>query len=216
MNEDLQNLLKPSDQTKRQVLNVLATFIESGYIPFDQASTRPHLAMSSTGSVSIDILPSTFLDPTSDVYQINLLPGPLTLKILPVGGKLAVHVASDRDVTSVTIDTNMAYSAVSDRIRSGLISFLTAHPTSGPNISPVDDKILRRPRVDRLRPDDPLRLLPGHTPEGGDQVGPHHPIFGEPRYDPLGPGNIGEPNYDHQPPGPFGARPSRRPNFPFQ
>jgi hypothetical protein len=72
------------------------------------------------------------------------------------------------------------------------------------------------PRPSGLFGEDPMRLLPGHTPEGGDQVGPHHPMFGDPHYDPLGPGNVGEPDYDHEVPQPFGQRPRPRgpPGFP--
>jgi len=204
MNESLQNLLKPSDPTRKLVVDVVSSFLENGYLPCIGTSTTPSLSISSTGSVSLDILPPDFLTASNDVYQLNLVPGPINLKMLPVGNKLAVHVSCDSDVTSVTLEPESPYQAVNERIRLGLLPFVQRPPAIG------------RRRRDPTHPEDPLCWLPGHTPEGGDLVGPHNPIFGEPRYDPIGPGNIGEPDYDHQPPGPFGTRPPRRPFFPFQ
>jgi len=218
MNEALQNLLRPQDGTKRAVVAVVAAFLDSGYIPSITRDRLPILNLTPSGSVSLDILPSDFLSASSDVYQLNLLPGPVNVKIIPLGSKLAIHATAGDDLTSLTIESNLHPADVSVRVTAGLIAHLRRPlpETQGINRIPEAQPIFRRPRLDRPDPDDPLRLLPGHTPEGGDLVGPHHPLFGDPRYDPIGPGNIGEPNFDHQPPGPFGQRPSRRPNFPFQ
>ena len=211
----LQALLNPRDDCQKVIGVVIQTMIESGFVPCDFETGLPTYTQSNSGSVSLQIVPEGFFANTSDVYQLKFLPGPTTLKLLIVGNKLALHAVCQDEVTSLNIDLNTPVTGVTERVRSGLIPYLKG---STSNLNTRDDyDRQQRPRAGRLPPDDPLRILPGHTPDGGDLVGPHNPIFGDPRFDPIGPGNIGEPDYDHQLPGPFGApRQPRRPNFPFR
>lgn len=211
----LQTLLNPSNDIQRIVVAVIETLIRSGFVPCDNVSGEPLYFKDSSGGISLHVVPEGFLSSNTEMYQLNFLPGPLTLKLLVVGSKLAVHAALAFDVASVNIDLNTPLADVSTRIRSGLLPYLRGSTAT----ATTEDAFSRqpRPRVGRLPPDDPLRILPGHTPDGGDLIGPHNPIFGDPRYDPIGPGNIGEPDFDHQLPGPFGPpRQPRRPNFPFR
>ena len=213
MFRSLTEFVSPQDETGQIVLAIHSAFIESGYLPVSPPSNQPVLFRSPDGSVSVQLLPSGALSSPSTVYDFTYTPGPTKLRILPVEREIVAHVSfPGSSVQTISFPLTAKPEDVIDSLKQ---TMLTQQPAPISHIAdPTQQPSSIRPRLPRL-PRDPLGFLPGHTPEGGDQVGPHNPIFGEPRYDPLGPGCVGEPDFDHQVPGLWGQRPRGKGPFGF-
>jgi hypothetical protein len=197
------NEIKKSYKTTANLPSIAVTtaFLESGYLPspleFDVADD---------GSINLKIFKS---NEVSGVSEFTFTPGPMLVKIVSIGDKLVVHaMKQDGNIETIQLPVSMEPEEIHRKVKSELISFFSSKPKPPSGIL-IETEYRNPSQSSRRRGvlDDPLGYLPGHTPEG-DMVGPYHPMFGEPRYDPIGPGSIGEPNYDHQVPPIFGKRPA--------
>jgi hypothetical protein len=229
MYKNLCNLISPSTPIQTHSLAVIATFLDEGYLPDPPMLTTNE----ADGSVSIQVIPTelcAFIRGTHEQVQLRLRRGEdqmVTLALrtgAPGSDRLSVEVTmnDDRVLRELRISDSSEKNIQASRDLTQAI--LRSHPSLEPCVYLAEEQ---QPPYSSIYPPvpprqgepwggEPLRYLPGHTPEGGDQVGPHHPMFGDPRYDPLGPGGIGEPDYDHQVPAPFGQSPQPRgpPRFP--
>ena len=198
----------PVSPLQSHTLAIHAAFLDQGYLPDPLTlATNP-----ADGSVHLQIIASSlsaFIHGTSSQVEVHYKhqtsvswsvsfsvspdqPHSLTLRF--VGGPV-IHNA--------TVDTSAAIADTRSLVLTTVCQQQETQEQTRRHIV-VASNNPSRTGVLPWRPEDPLHFLPGHTPEGGDQVGPRHPIFGDPRYDPLGPGNVGEPDYDHEVPPPFG------------
>lgn len=215
MYKNLSEMLSPAAAKQKQALAIYSAFLDEGYLP------EPLTLTGSNGSIFIQALPKelcSFIRGERPDFGVRLG------KKHEQREALTIDLSSE-DLSPELIRVEVTLSGV-DRIVKDL------HVSDPLEANVQEVRNLTRQAMRRTHESaslltegtslpspwgaDPLRYLPGHTPEGGDQVGPHHPMFGDPRYDPLGPGGLGEPDYDHQIPPPFGQAPRPRgpPRFP--
>lgn len=217
MLKSLQSLVNPADDNSKLAVAVHAAMMESGFIPITSGNEEPSLSRDPDGSISLQIASASFLTSQNGVYEFEYLPGPCKLKLVEIGSKMVLHAVIGDDICSVSIARTASPEKMVAQVKSELIPQI--HPehrkerigSKTIEETSVDIRTPSRPSIPIFPYHDPLRYLPGQTPPGGDQVGPSNPMFGQPRFDPLGPGGLGEPDFDHQLPGPFGQRPNSRP-----